>query len=144
MQNNCQQKSQLDAIPYISLHFYNWTIFGLAVPTFLVVSSECLEWVSLILWPRRVHPDEYILCVIIWNLLWSVGKCPRFGTVSLRLQTGQHSFSLYITRQEQGGSLYWIRQFYLSVLFSEQWVQREDGSLMCISATCCVLPGHTA
>ena len=31
MQNEYKQKSQLDAIPYISLNFYNWTIFGLAV-----------------------------------------------------------------------------------------------------------------
>ena len=84
---------------------------------------------------ERVHPDEYILCVIIWNLLWSVGKCPRFGTVSRRLQTGQCSLSSCILPTRAGGSLCWICQFYLSVLFSRQWVQRgEDGSLIWAAA----------
>ena len=84
---------------------------------------------------ERVHPDEYILCVIIWNLLWSVGKCPRFGTVSQRLQTGQCSLSSCILPTRAGGSLCWICQFYLSVLFSRQWVQRgEDGSLIWAAA----------
>ena len=48
-----------------------------------------------------VHPEEYILCVIIWNLLWSVGKCPRFGTVSLRLQKAKVPFPPVYNSPEQ-------------------------------------------
>lgn len=91
-----------------------------------------------------VHPEEYILCVIIWNLLWSVGKCPRFGTVSLRLQKAKVPFPPVYNSPEQAAHSAGP-QFYFSVLFSRQWVQGgENGSLMCISATWCVLHGHTA